>query len=105
MVRDSSRTNRRKNFRFKPDPLDVVYIGCYDENERFIPQQVGLIAEESYSGCGIVSVAEKPFEVGQHLVIAVGKQLPQWAEVRWCRQVENDLLRVGLMFLAATARK
>ena len=105
MVRDSSRTNRRKHLRFKPDPLDVALIGRYDENDRFVPQQVGLIAEESYSGCGIVSVAEKPFDVGQHLVIAVGKQPPQWAEVRWCRQVENDLLRVGLMFLAVPVRE
>lgn len=66
--------------------------------EPFAPTIVGLIADESYQGCGLVILATDALQLGQVCRVQIGRQSPMIAEVRWRQELHPQVLRVGLMY-------
>lgn len=112
--------NRRKHIRFNPGLLDVAQVSQPFDSEElcresdFEGKNVGLILEESYSGCSLVlkegAVLKRPeienedeeeihFPKGSFYWIKVGRLAPLVGIVRWNRELETGLVKVGFEFM------
>ena len=89
---------RRRSLRFAPDPTDTTVIGRYNESGEFKGIVAGIIVDESRSGAGLIFPRKHADEVGDEVVIKVGRLGPIRAHVRWKRPVEDDLTRIGVEY-------
>ena len=104
---------RRKHLRFKQDPgemkdlekkaLSIVAHIDVGENEEFHPRLMGYVVEESHAGCSLVvlrskSKQEDALQEGTHCVLKVGVLHPLPAVVRWRKELDDDLLKLGFQF-------
>ena len=90
---------KRQHVRFQPDPLDVAFIGKKVDGE-FSPELSAMILQEApMGGCGLAMRITEEFQVGDECVLKLGKLDAYNAVVRWRKQVDEDLLKVGFQFL------
>lgn len=103
---DDDQTQRRF-MRVPPDDLEVAHL-CFDlglTEDRFVPQVVGIVIEENVlGGCGICVRMREDFrlrrlQIGDRCLIRLANLAPMVAEVRWRRQLDEAVLRVGFAFL------
>jgi hypothetical protein len=92
-------TERRKNFRFRPDPLVYALIDKRSNKEGFDPQYVGLIINESYGGCDLAVLLECRINAGDHIKIKLGDGGVVKAEVSWQKVLDYKISRIGLRYL------
>ncbi|WP_017327503.1 hypothetical protein [Synechococcus sp. PCC 7336] len=59
----------------------------------------GLAVDGSFSGCGVVTVSDAAIASGQHCTAIVGGAGPIEAKVVWVRELERNILRLGLQYL------
>lgn len=106
---------RRRHLRFQPTTEDyadldakareaVAFIDEREESakENFSPGIVGLIIEQSHSGCSLVISKLKPesrLSVDQKIRIKVGPLPILAAQVRWQRELDDNVLRLGIQYL------
>ncbi len=90
-------SNRRKKIRYAPDE-EVHALLRRDEGG---PAQVGLIFDESYTGCSLVVVLleKDSFKSGDTVTVKVGKLHEMPAEVKWVKRLEDRVVRLGLSYL------
>ncbi len=89
---------KRAPIRFKPDPLTVAYID--NGNSRsFTPQHVALAINESYSGCAVLIATSHEFKKGDKIKIKVGQLSEMKAKVVWCKNLEENIYKMGIQFL------
>ena len=97
MLKDDS--ERRKNFRFRPDPLAYALIDKEPEKDSFEPEHIGLIINESYGGCDLAVLLEYGIGEGDQLKIKLGESGVMKAEVSWQRTLDYKVSRIGLQYL------
>lgn len=88
----------KKAIRFQPDPLDYALID-FSEDDQFNPTSVGLILNESFTGCALVFKTMQPPQTEQIIKVKVGRLNPLRARVVWGKILEEGLIKVGLQFL------
>lgn len=93
----------RKHLRYNPDPLDFALIS-FDSRKNvseFAPTETGLLLQESYGGAGMVVKKVHDYKVGEFIWVKVGQLAPMYAEVRWIKELDDYLLRIGLQYYEA----
>ena len=82
--------------RFKPDPLAVAYMSL--KNTSLNPV-VGLILNESFTGCAILVSTEDRFNLNQKVFVKVGNLHAMAAEIMWSTQLDENIFKLGLKYL------
>lgn len=92
---------KRKAVRFSPDPgaLAQIQLEGPTPTQEFQPTIQGLVADESSKGCGVVLLEIPDLLVGAKCIIQAGQLSPLRAEVRWRKQIDEGIIRLGLMYL------
>jgi len=91
---------RRRKIRYRPAAGTLARIDARAAADAFAPKLVGLVVNQSYTGCAVVTVETKPtLSVGARCLVAVGPLVPMWAEVRWQVPVDDGVWKIGLEFL------
>lgn len=91
-----------KKIRFPPDSDEIAFISY--KTDEFKKDLSALIINESSQGaCFVVNRAlitrNNPIIVGQLLLAKIGPMNPLRAEVRWVKEVDHDLLKIGIELL------
>lgn len=97
MAKTARETKQRKNIRFNPDQGAVAQV-CFG-TKTFKPDHHALILSESYRGCSIVLTLAPDVAVGDRLRIKVGNLAPMLAEVRWVIPLDDEIQKIGFMYL------
>jgi len=92
-------SERRKNFRFQPDPLAYALIEKGIIKDGFEPKYIGLIINESYGGCDLAVLLECGIDEGDQLKIKLGEGGVMKAEVSWQKTLDYKVSRIGLQYL------
>jgi hypothetical protein len=86
--------------RFEPDPLDCALIATTNLEEPFTPELVGLIYDEApLNGCSLVCIDHPNLQVGNGLLVKVGRMDVLAAQVVWKKTLEKRLVQLGLQYL------
>ena len=88
----------RKSVRFKPDPLTVALVDL-KKSKNFEPNLVGIVINESYSGCAIVVVSDLVLKKGTKVKIQVGQIPPLKGEIMWIKNLEENIHKIGVKLL------
>jgi hypothetical protein len=88
----------RKSVRFKPDPLDVAFVGDVDDDGKFHPIISAYIMDESGGGCSVIVDGEDKYQVGSTILIKVGRMSPIESKVIYARSIIKDRLHIGLQY-------
>ena len=91
-----------KQIRFPPDSDQIGFIS-FNLNE-FKKELSALILNESASGaCLIVNKALvpkiHPIEASQILLVQIGKMSPLKGQVRWVKEIDESLFKIGIELL------
>jgi len=89
---------KRTRIRFAPDPSTLAYVDFVPESPAFKGEHVGLVCNESFSGCGIIVLKGEVFNVGQKVKVKVGILDPVPAKVQWITEVDNQVSRIGFEY-------
>lgn len=96
----SKGVNTRKFIRFAPDPGTFAAI---DMNQNFDvpfePTHFAMVFSESFSGCGLIILKNKSLKEGRHFRVQVGKLNPMVAGVKWRKDLDSEIARIGCVFL------
>lgn len=87
----------RPKLRFLPDPNTIVALGFHFDGDRGETLS-GLVLNESATGFAAILVTSETIEEGATVVCRVGKMSDRYASVRWVKQIEPNLLKVGLQY-------
>ena len=87
-----------RSVRFSPDPLDSVLIDFNFDATPFNPTAVGLIINESYTGCAMV-IKEVSLKAHQNVRVQVGRLGIMGAKIIWAKEIEEGLMKIGIQFL------
>jgi hypothetical protein len=86
--------------RFPPNPSDHANL-CFQPDGDFAVDGQALIVDETPgAGCGLVLFDHPKVAVGAQLRLQIGYRDPVRAEVVWTRVLPQNLLQVGVKFLA-----
>ena len=104
-------SERRKYLRFNPSTLNsddlekksleaVAHIDLNASEEKFESQLVGFVMEKSHSGCSLLILTTgNCLQKDAHCYVKVGPLHPLLAIVRWCKKLDDQVIKVGLEFL------
>ncbi|MCB0413958.1 MAG: hypothetical protein KDD50_06470 [Bdellovibrionales bacterium] len=82
----------KRAIRFSPDKNTLVWVSLEEDSENKL---VGLAINESYKGVSAAFLKNFNLKVGESFLIAVGSLAPVKAELRWIKDLDDDLVRVG----------
>lgn len=85
---------KRKHIRFNADENTFVAVKVEDHNPIG-----GLAITEAKGGCSAVFILTDKFKAKDNCYIKVGKMDPIAAEVRWIKELDGDLVKVGFQYL------
>ncbi len=91
----------RKSIRFEPDEGTIAQIDptAHDDKSKFQPKILALVIDEALDGCGIVLVNNKTLFEGDICLIKVGQLDPLIGEVRWLKELDEEVHKIGIMYL------
>lgn len=92
-------SQKRKSVRYLPDPGAIAIILTNETGQKLEGGLPCLIVEESYVGCGLVTMKNALIKKGATLEIQVGKLPKMQAEVRWVKTLENKIVHFGVSYL------
>ena len=87
----------RKYIRFEPDHNTTIWIS--QNVQSFSKDHLGLVDGESQGGSGFTINKDVGLEVGDFILVQVGKMDTLMAEIRWCKKYDDNLFRYGVMYL------
>ena len=94
---------QRKHTRFKPDEGTMAWLEWADNTGQFSSRAGGrapaLVVSESHGGCGLVVYALGKVEIGTMCKVQVGSLPLIKAELRWVKEVDHEIRRIGLKYL------
>lgn len=90
--------NPKRPIRFKSEPMTLGYIDVVSTN-TFNPQVVGIVLNESYTGCALILASDSKFKINQEVKIKVGKLDPMKASIIWLKTLDENIYKVGIKFL------
>ncbi len=89
---------KRKYIRYKPDPYLYVLIDDNTANATFTPAYSGLIIEEAYGGCTIVTSVNLEVKKLDRISIKIDNMPLMQAEIRWQRKLDANLIKIGAKY-------
>lgn len=89
----------RNAIRFKAEDTDFALIEIAPYKKEFTPICVGLIINESYSGCALVLKTSQPLNNGQEVKVKVGKLPELVGKVAWIKPIEDSLIKIGIQYI------
>lgn len=92
-------SNARRYIRFRPDTSIYAGIDTRTQGHPFQPEIVGLVYEESSHGCGMVLIGIEKLQQGDICRLQIGSREPIEAEVRWRKEIDPDVVRIGFLYL------
>ena len=69
------------------------------ETAEFTPQVPGLVFDESFKGCSVVVLETERLQRGDRVRIRAGELPVLKAEVRWRREIDTGVLKVGFLYV------
>lgn len=91
--------NKREHIRYVCAPNTMARLDLKIESETFTPMILGIVLNESASGCGLVVPLIETFKIGMQLRIQVGEQEPKKVQVKWIFPIDTQVMRIGLMYV------
>jgi len=88
-----------RSTRFQPAPLDHALIDLRNSPSDFQASAVGIILNESYTGCALVFKTTETLQHNQVIQVQVGRLGVMPAKVVWVKALDENLIKVGLQFL------
>jgi hypothetical protein len=92
-------TNPRKAIRFHPDPLTVGLIDFKIGTKAFKPTLVGIVINESYTGCAMIVVTDLKLKKDMPITIQVGNLSPMKGKIAWLKTLEENIHKLGIQLL------
>jgi hypothetical protein len=91
----------RRKLRFPPDAGAIAWIDPTEGQrlETFSPRIPALIIDESRDGCGVAVLYHPQMMEGARMLVQIGELIPVPCEVRWIKDLDEDVLKVGLRYL------
>jgi hypothetical protein len=91
----------RKSIRFEPDEGTIAQIDptAQEDKSKFRPTIQALVIDEALDGCGVVLVKNTALGEGDICLIKVGQLDPLIGEVRWIKELDQDVHKIGIMYL------
>lgn len=89
----------RKYTRFLPEPGTYALIDPRISPLKFEPKVTALVYNESFSGCAVVVQSCKKLQIGDVCSVQISTLSPMKAEVRWRKELDNGITRIGLRYL------
>jgi len=90
--------NRRLQTRYTPSPNTMGSIFLQTPTDTAKANLLSLVFSRGMGGCGFFIMAPNPLKKGMNLFIKVGDGTPVKAEIRWIRQIEKNIMSVGVQF-------
>ena len=97
-----SESSIRKTLRFDPEQGTIALIDpqAKADKGRFEPVVPALIVDEALEGCGLVVVKRQhSLQEADRCLVKVAELDPLLAEVRWIEDLDDDVQKIGLMYL------
>lgn len=92
--------HKRKHVRFQPDPMDFAQIAIHSLGEPFTPELVALILDEApLGGCALAILDNPMLTLGSQCLVKVGRMDPVRGEIVWKKEIEHNLMRLGIKYL------
>ncbi len=88
----------RKGLRFSAEQGTLVHIDLKPETDRFNPAIVGLAVDEAGKGCGAVVLKDPSIREGAECRIQVGRLPPQKAQIKWVREIDEQVMKIGVLY-------
>lgn len=94
-------TGVRRSLRFPPDEGTTAWIDpvVREDKHQFKPTIPALVIDEALDGCGVVTLFHDLLTEEAECMVRVGNLDPLKAQVRWIKDLDEDVLKIGLMFL------
>ncbi|MBF0099660.1 MAG: hypothetical protein HQK77_02005 [Desulfobacterales bacterium] len=92
-----SRREKRKQIRFDAEENSLAHI-IYEENtqKRY---KVGLLHDESFSGCSVILSGDLQLKEKDRLVIKPGLLDKRLGEVCWVKRLEPKIIKIGVLYI------
>ncbi len=89
---------KRRSLRFNADLGDYAII-CFNKNtSMFQTDAVGIILNESSSGCSLAVPATDKLQKDDIIVVQIGRLEPLPATVMWRKELDKDVVKLGLRY-------
>jgi hypothetical protein len=99
-IQKAKKLGTRSLLRFAPDPGTFAAIDMsLDLDVKFAPQHFALVFSESFSGCGLIVYNNRGIKEGSQFRIQVGQLTPMLAEVKWRKDLDKEVARVGCVYI------
>ncbi len=94
-----SNAQTKRAIRFQPEPLDYALIDFTIDNLEFTPAAIGLILNESATGCALVLKAHVSLKQDLVIRIKVGSLATMHAKIIRIEKFDKSVCKVGIQFL------
>lgn len=94
---DDDRVQQRSAVRFAPDPGTIAEVSLNIGNNTL--SLYGLVLNESRAGCALILLCDQELTEGMTCMCRVGRLQNTAAELRWTKELEPGLYKVGLEYL------
>jgi hypothetical protein len=93
--------NARRFIRFRAaaGTIAQVEIKLSEDLRTFQPNHIMIVHEESQKGFGAISLSHRLLKPGTKCRVKVGRLSPRFAEVRWRKDPDKDIMRLGFQYL------
>jgi hypothetical protein len=94
-------TDVRRSRRFPPDEGTMAWIdpNVHEDKDDFNPTIPALVTDEALHGCGVVTLFDDRLSVDAECMVRVGHLAPLKSQLRWVKDLNNDVRKMGVMFL------
>ena len=100
MVQVSKANPKRKHVRFQPDAMDYAQIAIQSLAEPFKPEVVALIYDEApLGGCALIVLDNPLLTMGTECLVKVGRMDPVRSKIVWKKEIEPNLIRLGIEYM------
>jgi hypothetical protein len=89
---------QRRAIRYTPDIGDYAVLCFSDPDSEFQIDSVGIILNESSTGCAVCIPATRRLKEGDRFVVQVGKMNPQSATIVWRKDLDKDVVKIGIKY-------
>lgn len=90
--------SKRRAIRYSPDIGDYAVVCFSGDESEFKVDSVGIIINESATGCAIVVPANRRLKVGDTVVVQVGKMNPVQSTIIWRIDLDKDVVKLGIKY-------
>lgn len=91
-------SNRRRNIRFHSTVNNIAKISLTTDPLKFNEDLIGLIVQESHTGCGVIYVNYN-LEKEQKIHIKSGDLSVLAARIAWIKELDKGVFYAGIEYL------